>query len=134
VALVAETRPWTEYRVVEHAGFRLARPEEVAPGAELCVVRSARALNRDGAAYARVEIAPGAQARLRSAIHVVLPLEEHEARTELPQPSGCAADAGRMALASEWRLLETLRTVCSRVREERYSAQPPGFMLPCELR
>jgi hypothetical protein len=136
-----EAAPWTEYRVVGHAGFRFAAREVAGLSASgrsvvsgpICVARGAKLLERNAAVYTLLSPAAAGDSAVRETFHIVLPLAPGEVRAELAVGAQCLDLPHRLALRATSRhsgrrfglfVLEVPRG------EVRWHAG--GFALPCE--
>lgn len=137
--VIADPKPWTESRVVTHAGFRHLAMHDLrqAPPAsgsfEVCVARSALLVGRNGTAFARVKHDSAARGlELRSPIHLVVPLEEGEARALLPLVAPCLAAPRHLALASEWVAAQRRYGLFLLEAPAGAVSHPAVIALPCE--
>lgn len=110
--VVTDFKPWNEYRIVQHAGFRFAGSAEVFATArnataplEVCVARTIFVGSAQAPAYARLRIAPGsAESRLLSSIRFLVPQEESRWQEQLAFARRCQGPAS--APIATWTFIE----------------------------
>jgi hypothetical protein len=142
--VITDTQPWTENRIVDHAGVRLLQVAQVdhayeVPAwrdGEFCIARTVRVLGRAAAAYMRLTLKATREAPdSPPGVRVVFPLRDGESRSELWLGTGCPGEPRRLGVVDEWSYSGRRFALFAMQAAPGTIAWPsPGFLLPCEKR
>jgi hypothetical protein len=138
--LVATPRPWNEYRIVNHAGVRVADMAQLqaaasqpgAPG-EFCVAGTVEVMGRPAAAFGRIATtASAAEGRWIAPIGVMVPLDPGEDLAAATVGAGCPGGGRSVAIGAARAFAEGRYGYVSLPAAGRMVALPPAALaLPC---